>query len=41
MLERLREVKDHYTELEILEIEHDVDHVHMLIGIPPKMNVGR
>ena len=40
-LERLKEVKEHYPEIEILEIEHDVDHVHMLVSIPPKMNVGR
>ncbi len=41
MLERLKEVKEHYPEIEILEIEHDKDHVHMLISIPPKMSVGR
>ena len=41
MLERLKEVKEHYPEIEILEIEHDVDHVHMLVSIPPKINVGR
>lgn len=41
MLERLKEVKEHYPEIEILEIEHDKDHVHMLISIPPKMNVGK
>lgn len=27
MLERLKEVKEHYPEVEILEIEHDKDHV--------------
>ena len=41
MLERLKEVKEHYPEIEILEIEHDKDHVHMLISIPPKISVGR
>ena len=41
MLERLKEVKEHYPEIEILEIEHDNDHVHMLISIPPKMSVGK
>ena len=37
---RLREVTDHYPELEILEYNHDVDHIHLLISIPPKMSVG-
>jgi putative transposase len=41
MLERLKEVKEHYPEIEVLEIEHDNDHVHMLISIPPKMSVGK
>ena len=41
MLERLKEVKDHYPEIEVLEIEHDKDHVHMLVSIPPKMSVGK
>jgi putative transposase len=27
-------------EVEILEINHDVDHVHILISIPPKMRVS-
>lgn len=40
MLERIKEVKEHYPEIEILEIEHDQDHIHMLISIPPKMSVG-
>ena len=41
MLERMKEIRDHYPELEVLEIEHDRDHVHMLISIPPKMSVGK
>ena len=41
MLERIKEVKDHYPEIDILEIEHDKDHVHMLVSIPPKMSVGK
>jgi putative transposase len=27
-------------EVEVLEINHDVDHVHMLLSIPPKMRVS-
>ena len=41
MVERLKEIRDHYPELEILEIGHDLDHVHMLVSIPPKMSVGK
>ncbi len=41
MLERMKDLYDHYPELEVLKIEHDRDHVHMLISIPPKMSVGK
>ncbi len=27
-------------EVEVLEINHDVDHVHLLLSIPPKMRVS-
>ena len=36
----LSEIGEWYPEISILEINHDVDHVHMLISIPPKMSVG-
>ena len=41
MLERLQELSDHYPEIEILEINHDKDHIHILASIPPKMSVGK
>jgi putative transposase len=41
MLARLKELKNHYPEIDILEINHDKDHVHMLVSIPPKMSVGK
>lgn len=41
MLERLKEVRNRYPEIDILEINHDQDHVHMLVSIPPKMSVGK
>lgn len=41
MLDRLKEVMEHYPSLDILEINHDQDHIHMLISIPPKMSVGQ
>jgi putative transposase len=41
MLERIKEIRDHYPELEILESGHDKDHIHMLVSIPPKMSVSQ
>lgn len=41
MKERLNQVRDHYPELEIVEINHDVDHIHLLVVIPPKMSVSQ
>ena len=37
---RLREVEDHYPEIEIMEYNHDKDHIHILMSVPPKMSVG-
>lgn len=34
------EVTNHYPKLRIKEFNHDKDHVHMLISIPPSMSVG-
>ena len=41
MREKINEVRDHYPEIEVLEIGHDKDHVHMQVSIPPKMSVGK
>lgn len=41
MVERIKGIKDYYPELDMLEIGHDQDHVHMLVSIPPKMSVGK
>jgi hypothetical protein len=41
MLERLKEVKAHYPTLDILEINHDQDRIHMLVVISPKMSVSQ
>jgi REP-associated tyrosine transposase len=41
MLERLKDLSDHYPEIEIMEINHDQDHIHMLASIPPKLSVGK
>ena len=37
---RLREITDHYPEIEVLEYNDDKDHIHLLVSIPPKMSVG-
>lgn len=39
--ERLQEVRSHYPSLEILEINHDVDHIYLLLVIPQKMSVSQ
>jgi len=41
MKERLKELNRYYPELEILESNHDKDHIHLMIWIPPKMTVGQ
>jgi putative transposase len=39
--ERLKQLYDYYPEIEIQEINHDKDHIYMMISIPPKMSVGQ
>lgn len=41
MKETLKELHAHYPELDILEINHGQDHIHIMMWIPPKMPVGR
>jgi len=36
----LERIKEYYPEIDILEINHDLDHIHLLISIPPKLAVG-
>ena len=40
MEEVLKKLRDYYPEVEVIEINHDVDHIHILVSIPPKMAVG-
>ena len=37
---KLLEVRKYYPEIEIREVNHDIDHVHLLLSIPPKMSVS-
>ena len=41
MSDRLREIRQYYPELEFVEVQPDQDHLHLLVGIPPKMAVGK
>ena len=41
MRETLKELPAHYPELEILEINHGQDHIHIMMWVPPKMPVGK
>lgn len=38
--QKLYEVTTHYPRLRIKEINHDINHVHILISIPPQSSVG-
>jgi putative transposase len=37
---KLLEVTEHYPKLYIKEANHDKDHLHLLISIPPQVTVG-
>lgn len=38
--QKFYEVTEHYPRLRIKEVNHDINHVHLLISIPPQMQVG-
>ena len=38
---KIREIRKHYPIIEVKELNHDKDHIHMLISIPPTMSVGK
>jgi len=37
---KLAEVVEHYPYIEFKTINHDVDHLHLLVSIPPTISVG-
>ena len=37
---KLQEIRKYYPEIEFREVNHDADHVHLLLSIPPKMSVS-
>jgi len=38
---RLAELTEHYPLIKIKEVNHDKDHIHLLVSIPPTMTVGK
>jgi putative transposase len=38
---RLAEIGEHYPQIFIKEVNHDKDHLHLLVSIPPTMSVGK
>ena len=40
MQERLKQIRDCYPELDIIKINHDVDHIHILAVVPPRRTVS-
>ncbi len=38
---KLAEITEHYPSLKFEEVNHDKDHIHLLISVPPTMTVGR
>ena len=37
---KLLEITEYYPKLFIKEVNHDIDHIHILISIPPQTSVG-
>ena len=38
---RLAEINKYYPDIEFKKVNHDKDHLHLLISIPPKMSVSK
>ena len=39
--QKLEEITSHYPQIKFKEVNHDTDHIHFLISIPPTMGVGK
>ena len=37
---KLKEVRKYYPEIQIKTVNHDQDHLHLLVSIPPKQSIG-
>ena len=38
--ERMKDIEEHYPQIRMLKINHEADHVHMLVSIAPQISVG-
>lgn len=38
---KLAEIREHYPMINIKEVNHDKDHLHLLVSIPPTIAVGK
>lgn len=38
---KLAEVTQYYPQIKFREVNHDIDHVHLLVSLPPTMSVGK
>ena len=38
---KLAEITEHYPQIRFKEVNHDRDHMHLLVSIPPTMSVGK
>lgn len=38
---KLAEITEHYPQVIFKEVNHDQDHIHLLVSIPPTMSVGK
>jgi len=41
MKKKMLEVREKYPQIEYKEMNHDEDHIHLLISIPPTISVGK
>ena len=41
MRKRMAEVTEYYPQIKLKEVNHDKDHIHLLVSIPPTMGVGK
>lgn len=39
--EKLAEITSHYPLIQFKEVNHDKDHIHLLVSIPPTISVGK
>jgi len=38
---KLAEISEHYPLIQFKKVNHDKDHIHMLVSVPPTMAVGK